>query len=253
VGVGVVAALICGINLVWAWFKLPESLPAEKRGKVEFHRFASTRDAIQTLRHPTLGPLIVLLFLVTFAFANVEVSFSLFAKTVLGMNIEHIYGMFVFIGLVMAFTQGVLIRRVLKHIAEPNLIVVGGALLVVGLALLPIWTSLGMILIGMTIMSVGQGLCQPSVLSMISRGSSATRQGNVFGTSQAASSLARIVGPLFGGLLFDWNHSAPFWGAAALMALACVWAWEVRGRLLRRGIDAEAGEAGDAAGAMPEA
>jgi MFS family permease len=231
-GAGWIAALICGVNLVWAWFKLPESLPPEKRGKVHFERFAGVRDALRTLRNPVVGPLILLLFIVTFAFSNLEVSFSLYARGDLGMDLRQIYGLFVYIGLVIAFTQG-LVRWLVKFVPEQTLMVVGAAILVVGLALLPVWKETVPALIALGVLSVGHGLCQPSVLSLISRRTDATSQGNVFGTSQSANALARIVGPVFGGIIYDFGHRLPFWGAAAIMAGAVWWALVARGRIMR--------------------
>jgi DHA1 family tetracycline resistance protein-like MFS transporter len=40
--------------------------------------------------------------------------------------------------------------------------------------------------------------------------------------SQSLGSLARIVGPLWGGFVFDrFGHAAPFISAALLMSVAC--------------------------------
>jgi MFS family permease len=232
VGPGVVAAAICGVNFIWAVFRLPESLPRERRGTTHFRRFATVREAVRTLNNPIVGPLIMLMFLVTFAFSNVEISFSLYAKSDLGLDARHIYALFVFIGLVMAFTQGFLVRRLIKRVAEHDLMIWGAAILVVGLVLLPVWTYIPAMLVALGILSVGQGMCQPSILSLISRHTAAETQGNVFGTNQAASALARIVGPLFGGLLYELGHALPFWAAAAIMAGSIGWARVARERLI---------------------
>jgi MFS family permease len=236
-GPGLVATAICGFNLVGAWFLLPESLPPERRGKVHFHRFASTREALATLRRPSVGPLIVLFFLVTFAFSNLEVSFSLYAKVQLGFNEEDIYRVFVYIGVLMALVQGWLVRQAVRRVPEATLAIGGTAILTVGLAILPLREGGLYLLLPMAILAVGQGLCNPSVLSLISRQAGAGRggtQGNVLGTSQAAGSLARIVGPAFGGIVFDqWGARWPFWAAAVVMAFAVGWAVFARARLVR--------------------
>ena len=230
VGPALLAAAICGINLVWAYFGLPESLPRERRGKVSFKRFATTREAIAMLRHPVLGPLIILIFLVTFAFANVEVSFSLFAKSELGMDLP--YGLFIYIGLVMAFTQGFLVRRLVTRIPEQTLMIYGAVLLVIGLVMLPVWKAMPLLLLSLAILSIGQGLCQPVVFALLSRRTAADMQGNVFGTSQSVAALARIVGPAFGGLCYEFGHRFPFWAGAVIMLGAVRWAVLTRRRLL---------------------
>lgn len=149
------------------------------------------------------------------------------------MNLDRTYSLFIFIGLVMAFTQGFLVRRIVKRVSEQTLMIYGAAILVLGLVLLPVWKTTALMLMALAILSIGQGMCQPCVLSLISRRTSATSQGNVFGTSQAVGSLARIVGPAFGGGFYALGHRAPFWAAAAIMAGAVWWAVEVRARMAR--------------------
>lgn len=231
VGAGVAATLICSINLIWAAFKLPESLPPERRGRVEFRRFATLRDVGQTLRHRAIGPLIIFFFVVTFAFSNLEISFSLYAKEELGQELRAIYGLFVFIGLSMAFTQGYLVRKMVKVVDEANLMILGAAILVLGLFMLP-FAPWRWILLPLLILSVGQGLSSPCVMSLISRSAGERSQGNVLGTSQSASALARIVGPAFGGVFFDINPRLPFWAAAAIMLIAVIWGMSQRRNLL---------------------
>jgi hypothetical protein len=52
------------------------------------------------------------------------------------------------------------------------------------------------------------------------------------GTSQSASSLARIVGPAFGGVIYSFGPGWPFWAAAGIMAYAIGWAVHTRRQLL---------------------
>ncbi len=248
---GVMAGAICGLNLVWAAARLPESLPPEKRGQVSFRRFATLRRMTQTLRHELVGPLILLFFVLTFAFANVETAFGIFARFELGMDLEggagdatlaphenpiytQIYALFVLIGLVMAVVQGWFIRKAVKFVPEQLWIVIGNGILAVGLFFFPFARSPGDLILPVVILAVGQGIANPCVLSLISRNTPADRQGDVFGTSQSMSSLARIIGPLFAGLIYDFGGPRwPFWAAGGLVLLAAAWANRVRWRLIR--------------------
>lgn len=262
-GPGLIAGAICGVNFIWALFKLPESLPQRCRDQVPFRRFATARETLANLGHPAIGPLIMLFFLVTFAFANLEVSFSLYAGRVLRVEQvkadrmrvepvivdshalrpadprqrlddavqEKIYLFFILLGLVLAIVQGVVVRRAVRVIPESTLIIPGLVLLALGLFLLPLGTSSPYLMATMILLAIGQGLSNPCIMSLISRSASALTQGNVMGTSQAASSLARILGPMFGGFLFDFGPRWPFWAAALLMTLAVGWARFTRRRL----------------------
>lgn len=204
-GPGLAACAICGANLIWAALALPESLPPERRGQVHFRRFATTREALANLRGPAIGPLIILFFLATFSFANLEVSFSMYAGRVLKLDQEMIYGFFVFYGLLMALVQGWLVRKAIRYLPEESLMIPGLALLALGLVLLPLSFRIPYAMFTMIFMAAGQGIANPCILSLISRATDAQAQGNVFGTTQAASSLARIIGPIFGGIFFDFG------------------------------------------------
>jgi predicted MFS family arabinose efflux permease len=61
------------------------------------------------------------------------------------------------------------------------------------------------------------------MVSLISRLSDRDDQGGVLGVSQSLASLARVIGPAWGGFLFDrFGIRAPFVWAAAAMGFACV-------------------------------
>src|SRR5690606_16328442 len=119
-GVGAVAAIICGANFILAFMFLPESLPIDRRAGVSTRRFATLHQIRDTLVHPAIGPLIILFFMITFAFSNLEMSFVLYADRVLGLDFDTdrgmiiIFGLFLYIGLVIALVQGWFIRKAVK-------------------------------------------------------------------------------------------------------------------------------------------
>lgn len=235
---GLVAAAICLINLVWAWFSLPESLPAEKRGQVVpgSRRFAGPREVLATLGHPVVGPMILLFFLITFAFANLEMAFVLYAANdTIGLGLETIgiYGVFIYIGFVMTIVHGYVVRKAVKFVPESILVIFGSAVQVVGLAILPLYPALGVLLLGMGVVSIGQGLSTPPLLALISKATSAEDQGRVMGVTQSASSFARIIGPVFAGFLIKFSDERwPFWAGAAVMAFSVWMAVQTRRRVI---------------------
>ena len=64
----------------------------------------------------------------------------------------------------------------------------------------------------MGLLAIGMGFNSPSMLSVVSRLADPADQGSTLGVSQSLASLARIVGPLWGGFVFDrFGHSVPFY------------------------------------------
>jgi len=72
------------------------------------------------------------------------------------------------------------------------------------------------------LLALGMGFNSPSMLSSISRLADVRDQGSTLGVSQSLGSLARIIGPLWGGWVFDqFGIVFPFFTSAGVMLLAC--------------------------------
>lgn len=253
---GLTAAAICLLNFLWALRALPESLSAEVRGKVEpTRRLASFSEVGRSLGHPIVGPLVGVFFFATLGFANLEVALGLYAKLTpaLKLDIEHVYDLFIFVGLFLAFMHGYVARKLVKFVPESTLVVVGAFTQAIGLMMFPAVASIPWILFVMAIIAFGQGICAPCLLALVSQATSATRQGAVLGVTQSASSFARIIGPLFAmGMwrLFSKKElegsglSAPFVAGGIIMLVAVAMAVVTRRRLMETPAIAEPGEAG---------
>jgi predicted MFS family arabinose efflux permease len=70
-------------------------------------------------------------------------------------------------------------------------------------------------------MAVGMGFNHPALMSLVSRYTAAEDQGGVLGLTQSLNSLARIIGPMWGGFAFDnMGIGMPYISAAVIMAIA---------------------------------
>jgi len=82
------------------------------------------------------------------------------------------------------------------------------------------WAGLVWLLVAMVPASIGGGILQPSINSLITKRVEPYERGGTLGISAAFSSGANAVAPVFGGLLFALaGSSAPFWVWAAIMAV----------------------------------
>ncbi|OFZ17728.1 MAG: hypothetical protein A2X94_15185 [Bdellovibrionales bacterium GWB1_55_8] len=220
---GLIAGGITGLNLLVAYFRLPESLPFElRRTKTVLADFSPIHwTAIhQALRHPVLWLLLLIYFLVTFAFSNIEQTFSLLFQSRFELPTSEavLRTGFIFMtsGLLSATIQGGLLRRLVPRFGEWTLLKTGVTLNVIAFALLPFYPSYGWYFLGIIPMTVGAALVNPSLASLISKNSAGNEQGRMLGLSQGLGSLARAIGPFLGLLAFEWNPVAPFAIAAGV-------------------------------------
>ena len=64
---------------------------------------------------------------------------------------------------------------------------------------------------------VGTALLFPATTALLSRQTSRDAMGQTMGVQQSFGSVARLVGPVCGGAIFELNPRYPFWAAAAVM------------------------------------
>jgi len=87
----------------------------------------------------------------------------------------------------------------------------------VGLALNPLAGMIATVVPGMatlliasTVYAVGSGIANPALSAATSRLVPDHAQGELFGLLQVARNFGFVVGPILGGLLFDWQTYAPY-------------------------------------------
>jgi MFS family permease len=218
--VPLLAAALSLLNLVLAFRFLPESLTPEaaREAGQRQSRWQQLQDA---LSNPRVGLPIGMFFLSTLAFAAMEWTLTSFLKHRYDFKPRDAGELFAGLGILIAFVQGGLMRRIAKGGREPQLLVVGTLLMVPGLALLPVARTVPELSWVLIVLALGQGITSPSVSGLISRSTGAAEQGATLGLSQSMSSLARAVGPFAAGWLIEAQGlAAPFLAAGAVMGLA---------------------------------
>jgi MFS family permease len=222
---GYLAALLCFFALLFAWRRMPETLPPggthTKRSLLNMSRL------FETLKTPTVGLLVFAFFLTTFGFANFEGTISLLTKgKPFALTDRENYLVFAYIGFVLMFTQGLIYRRLAKKLPDVTLMRIGivGMFLGLGGIAAMILTGMSSLPLLLTVVGVcvfGFSFLNPSLNGLISKRSDPHRQGEVLGINQSFSALARILGPVIGVVLFsvETSHAMPYLFAAALLGL----------------------------------
>ena len=230
------AAAITAINLVAAFFVLPETNPrvlgdtdaevqTDDRGRVE-----RLRDA---LADPALGALVVAFFLFSLAFSGMESMFVLFTKDLYGFGPAMNGYVLAYVGVIIAIVQGGLVGRLTDYFGEKRLALIGVAVELVALTALPfapllapflptigpLESGLVALLFVMTFLAGANGLANVSLTTLVSTNASEEEQGGAFGLTQSAGSIARAAGPIGAGALYAGvAYWAPFVVGGILMA-----------------------------------
>jgi MFS transporter, DHA1 family, tetracycline resistance protein len=218
-GPGYAAAALSAVALALAYFKLPESLqPGFSAARKHWIDRAALSQALAT---PAVGVLLLAMFVCVFSFANLESTLSLILKgDELGydFSFRQICLIYAFIGIVLAFVQGGIVRPLARRVSEPVMASVGAVIEIVGFMVLARSAgvaSLAMLLGGLGVVVTGFAFMTPSLNAMLSRWSDPAKQGGILGIGQSVSSLGRILGPMAGVPLVENRALAEQWGVKA--------------------------------------
>ena len=188
----------------------------------------------EVTRHPVIGRLMLVTFLVGFAFTGIESVFGLWGEARFGWGPKQVGWCFAIAGVVSGVTQFFLTGTLSERFGEARVLAAGMALTMVGCLGQTLSTGLPMTTALMAVTALGQAVSWPNVGALISRNADPGRQGQVLGLNNACGALARFAGPLTAGLAFaHLSINAPFVTAAIVVAPAILLALSAVGRAAR--------------------
>lgn len=176
-----------------------------------------------------LASLMAGLFLTLLAVAGMEISVTLHARDRFDFRQLDMAYLFLFMGVIVATIQGGLIGRFVRRVGEKGVIIIGAAAFTAGFALVPSIYRVPFLYVVAFLIAIGQGLCYPALTSLVSKVAPEGERGSLLGLATSVGSLARFLGPLLSGVLYDLAGVAgAFYGGAVLMAAALAIALSVR-------------------------
>jgi multidrug resistance protein len=218
--IGYFCALLCSVNLAFAYFFLPESLKAKNQNSKitilpidQYKRVFSSK---------ILAPLFMINFIYISAFFFFQINSPLLWNEKYHLNDKQIGFVFSFIGICTAIVQGGLIGILNRKMGEFHLLLYGNLILGVSIALIPFvpvqyfwFTELPLLLF----MALSNGFIGPSNLALVSKNTDPGEQGATMGLFQSFGSLARVVGPVLGSALYGIAYFVPYLAAFLLILI----------------------------------
>jgi len=209
-----IASLLSTISFFFAIYKLPESHKPSDDVRVSINPITSIYnmglDMKRAIKMPQIGRLIMIATMFSFGFTIMHAVFVLFTEHDLGFSEAQNGRVFAIIGINGMIIQGALIGGLTKKYGSLNLMKFGTFTCGLGLVLVPyvshqyIWITMGLVVM---LISTGNALFQPSFSAILAQRTidEGQEMGMVMGAQESASSFARILGPLTGGLVWDFT------------------------------------------------
>ena len=218
---GVVAAGLSLVALLVAFFVLAESKPADLQPRSGVPPQFDRRLWSVIARHGSLLAMMAALFLTLISVAGMETTVTLHARDRFHFEQLDLAYLFLFMGVIVGTIQGGLIGKLAKAAGEKRLIAVGAASFSIAFFAVPHIYRLPLLYAAAFFVAIGQGLTYPSLTSLVSKAAPEGERGAILGLATSVGSLARFLGPITLGFLYDLaGPQGAFYGAATLTLLA---------------------------------
>jgi len=223
-----VAGSLAVVNLLYGYFVLPESLPAERRHAFEWkscNPFRSLRELVQLKGSGRLVAVVAASGLAQFVLYTTWVLYTTFK---FGWGpLENGWSLAA-VGIVSAIVQGVLLGRILKVVSPRRLAVMG---LISSTLAYVLWgaATQGWMIFAIIFVNLLGATVSSTIQSIISGAADSRSQGKTLGSIGGLNSLMAVIAPTIGAPLLtmvshlpqgDWRIGAPFYFCALLQAIA---------------------------------
>jgi MFS family permease len=211
---GLAAAAASGLGAVWIFFTVPNLPPGDRRTAAEAARPLSLLSQSSPLLR-----LFVVASIGWLALACLEGTFGRLLEHNLRFGPME-FGILLTLEAGVAFMQGILFPFFSKWLRPDALLRVSYLLQAVGLGFMPFAGSFSALAVFCTLFGIGLGLAGPTIHAAASAITPADRQGELFGMLQSSRAVGFLIGPIIGGVLFDWRPAVPYLSAAGVLMLA---------------------------------
>ena len=204
------AAVFSGAAAILTFTRLPESrIHRPAQAELWLH----PRQFLPVLQRPVVLQLILIWFTAMAAYVMIDSTIALYLKDIFHYRAAHVAWYFTFVGLIIAAVQGGLIGRLTRRFGEWPLSIAGPLLVAggYGCTVITAWHPMAVLLLaGGTVYAFGRSIQQPTISSLVSKYSDPRQQGTTFGLFQGMGTMARVIGPIVAGYVYQRHVVGPF-------------------------------------------
>lgn len=203
------AAILSLINLIILARNFDETLdPAHKKSN-EAARTSNPLKIFSPLPYKNVNLVNWSYFVFISAFSGMEFTLTFLAVERLAYSPMDNGYMFIYIGFLIALTQGGYVRRKANTIGEKKMGMQGLIAIIPGLVIIAYAHSTLALYAGLFFLSIGSAMIIPNLTSLVSLHSPASEQGRSIGIFRSLGSFGRVVGPILASLAY-WKYGSAF-------------------------------------------
>lgn len=218
---GLVAAVLCLINMAFVWRFLAEPRAAHERGAPAVK--GTSREAVlAVVAHPqrATSRLILIYAIAIGAFQGTTAILALFLGWRFGVTETSIGYFFTYMGVLSVVTRALFLGSLVDRFGEARLARVGLSLLTAGLLGMGLAPNIPLLAIAVGLLPLGTAFTFPCVTALLSRVIDASSRGLYMGVQQTYGGISRVAFPVIFGAAYDRiGQVSPFLISATMVAL----------------------------------
>ena len=209
------AAAITVAATVLAWIWLPETVHRTHAGG------GSPWHAVRDLsQRPGLRLLLAIDFIYWMSFAVYQTTFALFGARRFGFDVTQTGYLFSAFGALGVVVQGGLVGPIVRALGNRTTLTIGLIFTAVGWIGSALTYNIPVFVAMLVPAAIGIGLCNATLIALVSNAATRREQGRVQGAAGALESLGRTIGPVWGNAMLQRVGEGAAYGAAASLLLA---------------------------------
>ncbi|EQC51897.1 ferrochelatase [Bacteriovorax sp. DB6_IX] len=214
------AGILALYNVKNLYQKFEETLPEQRRGKETGERTANIFKLFKPLPYPGINLVNIGHFLFLMAFSGMEFTLTFLAAERLNYSSMDNAYMFIFIGFIIAFVQGGVVRRKAHSVGEKKMALMGLISIIPGLLFIAFAQSSFLIYVGLFFLAVGSSMAIPCLTSLVSLYTPVEKQGQSIGVFRSLGALSRVIGPIVASLVYwKFDSAMPYLVGSAFLII----------------------------------
>jgi len=207
-----VAFVLTCVNVISVYFNFKETNTLEKRGLNKTQRSSNPFKIFKPLPYDGVNLVNLTNLLFTAAFSGMEFTLTFLAHERLNFTSMQNAYLFIYIGFIIAFVQGGIVRRKAAQVGEKKMALMGLISVIPGLLIIANAYSKSMLYFGLMFLAIGSSMIIPCLTSLVTFYTPVSEQGRSIGIFRSMGALARVIGPLSAALIYyHYGSSSPYY------------------------------------------
>lgn len=196
------ATVISLLSVAATVFFLKETVD-EKKAIVSPKTKLNLEEFKRVLSIYPIGILIIVFFIVNLASSIQQGNFALWTQKTFNYGPAQNGWLFAYIGILAVIVQLKVLPFLIKKFNEKTILFISLIFLFLGLILVPLVPVPNFLYVSLFFLPFGFGLSNPTIQALASENVPKEEYGGTLGFLQSAGSLGRIIGPIIGGVVFE--------------------------------------------------